>query len=125
MELWIGSFSFSTIEVMILLVCGGIIIHYLSKDDKKINLNSGNSKSLLTRNNDIIAINIIGIVLDEIRREKIDTKEDKNLMKVLTNLSLDNKYRKKFIERNLEELLEASNNKDVEKIISLLRKEVL
>lgn len=125
MELWIGSFSFNTIEVMILLVCGGIIIHYLFKDDKKINSNSNNCKSLLTRNDDTITINIIGIVLDEIRREKIDVKEDKNLMKVLTNLSLDNKYRKKFIERNLEELLEASNNKDVEKIISLLRKEVL
>lgn len=125
MELWIGSFSFNTIEVMILLVCGGIIIHYLSKDDKKINSNSDSYKSLFTRNDDTITINIIGIVLDEIRREKIDAKEDKNLMKVLTNLSLDNKYRKKFIERNLEELLEASNNKDVEKIISLLRKEVL
>lgn len=125
MELWIGSFSFNTIEVIILLVCGGIILHYLFKDDKKINSNSDSYKSLFTRNDDIIAINIIGVVLDEIRREKLDTKEDKNLIEVITKLSLDNKYRKNFIERNLEELLEASNNKDVEKIISLLRKEIL
>lgn len=125
MELWIGSFSFNTIEVIILLVCGGIILHYLFKDDKKINSNSDSYKSLFTRNDDIIAINIIGVVLDEIRREKIDIKEDKNLIEAITKLSLDNKYRKNFIERNLEELLEASNNKDVEKIISLLRKEIL
>lgn len=124
MELWIGSFSFNTIEVIVLLICGGIILHYLFKDNENDSKYNGLESSFAI-NDEIIAVNIIGIILDEIRRENIDIKEDKTLMEVMTKLSLDKKYRKNFIERNLKELLEASNSKDIEKIILLLRKEIL
>lgn len=120
MELWVGSISFSTIETIILLVCGGIILYYLIGNDSKEKY-----KSAYTKYNDNIVLNIVGVVLAEIKRRNVDINEEKVLIDVLTRLSLDENYREKFLRRNSDDLLEASRKKNVEKIISILRKEIL